>query len=162
LEKNGAQFDFICFQFLHSFWNFFSSFYWPFDAKYIFRVYYYSNIPLPEQSSSVTEVVNHPDAVFNEGTVENDVDATASAADTEFVSFLRNTSSPSLLLQTIDYGCEDGHFPVSATSTAISNHHLLSTSETKVNSGRRSSKIIFQNELILRKPLMVEYNLRSS
>jgi hypothetical protein len=40
----------------------------------------------------------------------------------------------------IDYGCEDGRFPVFASCVAISNPDSLSSSETGVNPGIRSLK----------------------
>jgi hypothetical protein len=37
-----------------------------------------------------------------------------------------------------DHRCEDGHFPVSASSVTASDPNLLSSSETGVNPGIRS------------------------
>jgi hypothetical protein len=58
-------------------------------------------------------------------------------------------------LESIDYRCEDGRFPVSASCVVISNPRSLASSETGVNPGRRSWKSTYLIELEVRKPWVV-------
>jgi hypothetical protein len=55
----------------------------------------------------------------------------------------------------MDYRREDGRFPVSTSSVAISNPDSLSSSEPEVNPGIRSCKSTNLNELNVRKLLCV-------
>jgi hypothetical protein len=62
---------------------------------------------------------------------------------------------------TIDYRCEDGRIPLSASCVTISNPVPLSGSETGVNLGIRSWKSAYLNELDVRKSLVVSILQRS-
>ncbi len=61
----------------------------------------------------------------------------------------------------IDYRCEDGRFLMFVGCVAISNSESLFSSETGVNSGTRSWKNTWLNELYVRKPLVVSISQRS-
>jgi hypothetical protein len=58
-------------------------------------------------------------------------------------------------VEIIDYRCEYGRFPVSASCVTISNPDLLSSRETGVNPGIRSWKSTYLIELDVWKPLVV-------
>jgi hypothetical protein len=61
----------------------------------------------------------------------------------------------------IDYWCEYGRFPMSASCVTISNPDSLSGSATGVNPGKRSWRSTYLNELDVRKPMMVSISQRS-
>ncbi len=63
--------------------------------------------------------------------------------------------------QPIDYRCDDGRFPVSASCVTTSNPDLLSSSEKGVNPEIRIWKSTYLNELDARKPLVLSISQRS-
>ncbi len=67
---------------------------------------------------------------------------------------------PIMSVVPIDYRCDVGRFLVSASYVTISNPDSLSSSETGFNSGIRSWKSNYLNELDVRKPLVVSISQR--
>ncbi len=60
----------------------------------------------------------------------------------------------------MDYRCEDGRFPMSASCVTISNPDSLSSNASGVNPGIESWKSTHLNELDAKKPLVVYISQR--